>query len=29
MPFVDEDFREFTKHTIPCDTEILGVRIHS
>lgn len=27
MPCAEEDFREFTKRTIPCDTEILGVRI--
>lgn len=27
MPYTEEDFREFTKRTIPCDTEILGVRI--
>lgn len=27
MPYIEEDFREFTKRTIPCETEILGVRI--
>lgn len=27
MPYIEEVFREFTKRTIPCETEILGVRI--
>ena len=27
MPYIEEDFREFTKRTIPCEREILGVCI--
>ena len=27
QPYIEEDFREFTKRTIPCGREILGVRI--
>ena len=27
LPLAEEDFREFTKRTIPCKREILGVRI--
>ncbi len=27
LPLAEEDFREFTKRTIPCEREILGVRI--
>lgn len=26
-PYIEEDFREFTKRIIPCEREILGVRI--
>lgn len=27
LPYTEEEFREFTKRTIPCSCEILGVRI--
>lgn len=27
LPYTEPDFREFTKRTIPCEREILGVRI--
>lgn len=27
MPLAEADFRDFTKRTIPCESEILGVRI--